>query len=39
MKTHAQPKKDVQAERVAAQGASWSAPGINRVDNELRVSP
>jgi osmotically-inducible protein OsmY len=27
------------AERVAAQGAAWSAPGITRVDNELRISP
>ncbi|MDP3251815.1 MAG: BON domain-containing protein [Hydrogenophaga sp.] len=27
------------AERVAAQGAAWSAPGITRVDNELRVGP
>ena len=27
------------AERMAAQGAAWSAPGISRVDNELRVSP
>lgn len=27
------------AERMAAQGAAWSAPGINRVDNELHVSP
>jgi osmotically-inducible protein OsmY len=26
------------AERVAAQGAAWSAPGILRVDNELRIS-
>jgi osmotically-inducible protein OsmY len=25
------------AEREAAQGAAWSAPGITRVDNELRV--
>jgi osmotically-inducible protein OsmY len=25
------------AERVAAQGAAWSAPGITRVDNELRI--
>lgn len=27
------------AEWVAAQGAAWSAPGITRVDNELRISP
>ncbi|MFW5329617.1 BON domain-containing protein [Hydrogenophaga sp. ZJX-1] len=27
------------AERVAAQGAAWSAPGITRVDNELRIIP
>lgn len=27
------------AERVAAQGAAWSAPGITRVDNELRIAP
>lgn len=27
------------AERVAAQGAAWSAPGITRVDNELRINP
>lgn len=26
------------AEREAARGAAWSAPGITRVDNELRVS-
>jgi osmotically-inducible protein OsmY len=26
------------AERVAAQGAAWSAPGIKRVDNELHIS-
>lgn len=25
------------AEREAAQGAAWSAPGITRVDNELRI--
>lgn len=27
------------ADWVAAQGAAWSAPGITRVDNELRISP
>lgn len=27
------------AERVAAQGAARSAPGITRVDNELRIGP
>lgn len=27
------------AERVAVQGAAWSAPGITRVGNELRISP
>lgn len=26
------------AEREAAQGAAWSAPGVTRVDNELRVN-
>lgn len=27
------------AERTAAAGAAWSAPGITRVDNGLRVGP
>jgi osmotically-inducible protein OsmY len=27
------------AERNAAQGAAWSAPGITLVVNELRVQP
>lgn len=27
------------AEREAAQGAAWSAPGVTRVDNELRLGP
>ncbi len=26
------------AKRVAEQGAAWSAPGIKRVDNELRIT-
>ena len=30
---------DSWAERSAVQGAAWSAPGITRVDNELRISP
>lgn len=32
-----QGRVDSWAERVAAQGAAWSAPGVSRVINELRV--